>query len=176
MNTRHILVVALMGLGSLTASTAPAVERGSAPALTAKDIDKKPFALDVAWTQGPVVVTFWATWCKPCRKELPELQKLVERYGDRGLQVVAVSGDGPVDQAKVRPYIRSSGFDFVVIPDPDGAWRRRFQVEVFPTSFVIDADGTIVHRQVGYRRGDEKQLEAVLKPLLNSVAPKDPGP
>lgn len=137
-----------------------------APEMSARDLNGRPFTLASAWAEGPVAVTFWATWCKPCRKELPELQKLADRYGKRGFSVVAVSGDGPVDQAKVRPYVRASKFDFTVIPDPDGVWRRRFQVEVFPTTFLIDREGNIVHYQVGYRRGDEKLLERALTPLL----------
>lgn len=148
------------------------IETGAAPPLIARDLDDRRFDLGESVREGPAVVTFWATWCRPCRRELPELQKLVERFGQRGFRVVAVSGDGPVDRAKVRPYVKASGFDFTVISDPDGEIRRRFGVEVFPTTFLIDTAGRIVHRQVGYRRGDERLLAARIRELL----PEEPAP
>lgn len=145
------------------------------PPLVARDLDGHRFDLAASLKQGPALVTFWATWCKPCRKELPELQKLVAAYGERGFHVVGVNGDGPVDQAKVRPYVNALGFDFTVVPDPDGEIRRRFQVEVFPTSFLIDGEGRVVYRQVGYRRGDEAILAERVRTLVGE-APPPPAP
>lgn len=143
----------------------------TAPPLVARDLDGRRFDLAASLKQGPALVTFWATWCKPCRKELPELQKLVATYGDRGFHVVGVNGDGPVDQAKVRPYVKALGFDFTVVPDPDGEIRRRFQVEVFPTSFLVDGEGRVVYRQVGYRRGDEAILAGRVRALVGAAVP-----
>jgi len=145
---------------------------GRVPSFAARDLDEKRIVLEELTAEGPVVLTFWATWCKPCRKELPELQKLLKRHGERGLRVVAVSVDGPVDQAKVRPFVRSQGFDFIVVPDLDGEIRRRLQVEVVPTTFLLEGEGRILHRQVGYRQGDEKALEAA---LLESLEIRDEG-
>jgi thiol-disulfide isomerase/thioredoxin len=142
------------------------VEMGAVPNFAARDLSGKKFELLSALESGPAVVTFWATWCKPCRKELPELQKLVEKYGEQGFRVIGINGDGPVDQAKIRPYVKALGYDFTVIPDPDGEIRRRLQVEVFPTTFLVDTEGQIVHRQVGYRQGDEKIIEAEIQNLL----------
>lgn len=155
----------------VSAAQAQEASVGSVPPLAAKTIDGDALVLADALEEGPVVVTFWATWCRPCRKELPELQKLVAKYGDRGFQVVAVSGDGPVDAAKVAPYVKSQQFTFAVVRDEDGEIRRNFQVEVFPTTFLVGRDGTILHRQVGYRRGDEKILDARLAELLCEPVP-----
>jgi cytochrome c biogenesis protein CcmG/thiol:disulfide interchange protein DsbE len=158
-----------------TSVPAEEVAVGTVPPLSARNIDGEKFVLSEALLEGPVVVTFWATWCKPCRKELPELQKLVDKYGDRGFQVVAISGDGPVDEAKVRPYVKSQKFTFEVIGDQDGEIRRRFQVEVFPTTFLVGDEGAILHRAVGYRRGDEKLLDERLAKLL-AVPPAGESP
>ena len=149
-------------------------ELGYIPGFTARNLQGKKVNLTDVFARGPTVITFWATWCKPCRKELPELQKLVDKYGEKGFQVIGINGDGPVDQAKVRPYVKALGFDFTIILDPDGEIRRRLQVEVFPTSFLVDREGRITHRQVGYRRGDETILEAKVQKLIGS-ADKDPG-
>ena len=142
------------------------IEFGAVPNFATRDLSGKKFELLSALEGGPAVVTFWATWCKPCRKELPELQKLVEKYREQGFRVIAINGDGPVDQAKIRPYVKALGYDFTVIPDPDGEIRRRLHVEVFPTTFLIDTAGKIRHRQVGYRQGDEKIIEAEIQTLL----------
>lgn len=140
------------------------------PDLSARDLDGNKVHLPRD-LEGPAVITFWATWCKPCRKELPELEKLAEKYGDRGFRVFGINGDGTTDRAKVRPYLKALGFEFTVIPDFDGEIRRRFQVEVFPTTFLVDDEGNLVHRQVGYRQGDEVILE---KALLELLPEKDP--
>jgi thiol-disulfide isomerase/thioredoxin len=168
----------ILALVILTAGTEP-VSLGSVPGLRARDLGGASFDLAETLVSGPTVITFWATWCKPCRRELPELQKLLDTYGERGFQVVAVNGDGPVDQAKIRPYVKAHGFTFSVLPDPDGEIRRRFQVEVFPTTLLVDTEGRILHRQVGYRRGDETILAEHLEELLPAApAPasgEDPG-
>ena len=158
-----------VALGSLLVpqpARAVDLEANAVPSLVARDLEGRRFDLAASLKDGPALVTFWTTWCKPCRKELPELQKLVAAYGERGFHVVGVNGDGPVDRAKVRPYVNALGFDFTVIPDPDGEIRRRFQVEVFPTSFLVDGEGRVVYRQVGYRRGDEKILAEQVRALV----------
>jgi peroxiredoxin len=165
---------ALFAAALLLAPLAPAQEAsvGSVPPLAARTLEGKSIVLAEVLEEGPVVITFWATWCRPCRKELPELQKLVDKYGDRGFRVVAVSGDGPVDAAKVAPYVASQKFTFDVVRDEDGEIRRNFQVEVFPTTFLVGTDGAILHRQVGYRRGDEKLLDGRLAAILPEPEPE----
>lgn len=161
-----IPLVVFVALAHVPDISAEDVGVGRVPDISTRNLEGKRFELKKALESGPAVITFWTTWCKPCRKELPELQKLVEKYGGDGFQVIGINGDGPVDQAKVRPYVKALGFDFEVVPDTDGEVRRRFQVEVFPTSFLVDTEGRIRHRQVGYRRGDEKILEKELIKLL----------
>lgn len=166
--------------GLLLALALPAVaaemQQGQAPPFAARDIDGNRFDLAEQMEQGPVAITFWATWCKPCRKELPELAKLQRRYAGAGFAVVAVSGDSPVDAAKIRPYVKSARFPFVVVHDVDGEVRRRFEVEAFPTTFLVDRAGNVVHRQVGYRRGDEAILERALRELLPGTLPPPEHP
>ncbi len=170
MRSRQITLPALLllavALGRVPDTGAEDIAVGRVPDISTRNLEGKKFDLKQTLQSGPAVITFWTTWCKPCRKELPELQKLVEKYGEQGFQVIGINGDGPVDQAKIRPFVRALGFDFEVIPDPDGEVRRRFQVEVFPTSLLVDTEGRILKRQVGYRRGDEKILEEELKKIL----------
>jgi cytochrome c biogenesis protein CcmG/thiol:disulfide interchange protein DsbE len=122
--------------------------------------------------KGPVLIDFWALWCKPCLKELPELDRLHRTYADRGFTVLAVNGDSPADVARVLPFVRSRDYAFPVVTDLDGRLRRRFQVNALPTAILLDSDGRIAWTNQGYRPGDEKTLEAKLRPLLPPDAPE----
>lgn len=127
--------------------------------------------LHEALGRGPVLLNFWALWCKPCLKELPELDRLHRAYADRGFTVIAVNGDSPADVARVLPFVRSRDYAFPVVTDLDGRLRRRFQVNALPTAILLDADGRTVWTNQGYRPGDEKTLEARLRPLLAPAPP-----
>ena len=94
------------------------------------------------------VVNFWATWCAPCREEMPSLERLYRRHrGSARLVVLAVSVDD--DVGVVREYVEAHGFTFPVLLDVGRVVAGRFNVSVFPTSFVVDAEGRVVDRMQG---------------------------
>ena len=94
------------------------------------------------------LINFWATWCAPCREEMPSLEALHRRHRKSGrLVVLAVSVDDDVNA--VRQYIETSGFTFPVLLDQHRVVADRFGVSVFPSSFVVDADGRVVDRMTG---------------------------
>jgi peroxiredoxin len=95
-----------------------------------------------------VVVNFWATWCPPCRKEMPDLETLYERFQSKGLVVLAISDE---DTAKVEPFIRERGVKFPVLLDPGRKVNRTFIVEGIPHSFVYDRDGNLVAQSMDMR-------------------------
>lgn len=96
-----------------------------------------------------VLVNFWATWCGPCRIEMPMLERVYQEYGDKGLEVVAVSVQEPRED--VEPYIEEYGYTFPVLLDPDGAVGNAYRTASIPTSIIIDREGTIIHHFVGIR-------------------------
>ena len=117
------------------------VVEGRAPLLEATDIDGSPVAL-----QGPALVHFWATWCGVC----DAMDGNVASVAETGTVVtVAVRSEGP---AAIRAHLREEGLEgaFPVVADPTGAIARAWGVEAFPTTFAIDAEGTIVAVSVGY--------------------------
>ena len=120
--------------------------------------------------RGPVLLDFWATWCKPCVAALPELESLQRRYRARGLTVVGISIDGPRNFARVRPFIARLGLTFPVALDEDGSLQQAYQVRAAPTSFLIDRGGEIVQTRVGYERGAVESLERAIKALLPAAA------
>jgi len=116
------------------------------------------------WRGKVLVVNFWATWCAPCREEIPLFVKLQEKYGEQGLQFVGIAIDQP---DKVRPYAAELGMNFpVLIGGIDGLDLTRAlgnQASVLPFTVIVGRDGTIVSREVGVAK------EAKLDPLLRSL-------
>jgi peroxiredoxin len=138
----------------------------SVPEIRTKDIDGNELSLHALLGKGPVLLDFWALWCRPCLKELVELEKLREKYEASGYTIIAVNTDTPVEVNKVKPYVRSRKYGFRVITDIDGDLRRKFQVNALPTALLIAPDGTTAWSNQGYRPGDEKKLEKVLTEIL----------
>src|SRR5205085_11886664 len=93
--------------------------------------------------KGPVLLDFWATWCKPCLAAIPELQKLSAELGPRGLTVIGVSTDGPNNFAKVRPFAKKLGIGYPVAIDEDGTLAQKYLVRAMPTTVLIDASGAV---------------------------------
>jgi peroxiredoxin len=146
------------GLLGATAKPLPA------PPLSLPDMTAKPHALTALHGQV-VLVNFWATWCPPCVKELPSMQRLHRRFQARGFTTLAVDVAEP--RAEVSAFLkRIPPLDFPVLLDEDGAARRAWQVHAFPSSFVLDRAGRIRHAFYGAIEWDDpsviRQIEALL--------------
>jgi cytochrome c biogenesis protein CcmG, thiol:disulfide interchange protein DsbE len=141
-----------------------------APAFTAAGIDGDSLALS-SLRGGVVMLNVWATWCPPCREEMPGLQALHERYAEQGLRVLGVSIDSRGAEAAVREFVRDFGLDFTILHDPAERVSRQFRTIGVPETFLIDTAGVIVHRWTG--RFDPlaadvlQRVEAVLPARVN---------
>ena len=128
------------------------------------DLDGRIQSLE-RWKGQVIVVNFWATWCAPCREEIPLLMKLQEKYGPRGLQLVGVAIDQP---EKVRPYAAEMGMNFpILIGGADAIELTRTlgnRAGVLPFTVVLDRQGRVVDRTVGIVK--EARLEPQLLSLL----------
>jgi peroxiredoxin len=114
---------------------------------TLVDLDGKPWKLKSL--QGKVVlVNFWATWCPPCRKEMPDLEALYKRFQDAGLIVLAISDE---DVGTVRPFVAKAGVTYPVLLDPGRKVNKLFHVEGIPKSFVYDRNGKLVAQAIDMR-------------------------
>ena len=102
-----------------------------------------------------VLVNFWATWCPPCRKEMPSLQQLYTRFKDQGLVILAIS-DEPSD--KVQPFVSKININFPVLLDPTKAVHQLFTIEGIPKTFVYDREGKLVAQSIDMRT-DKQFLE-----------------
>ncbi len=160
----RILLVALV-LVSLTASAAHALEIGKpAPALDARLLDGTPFSIAAA-TGKVIIVNFWATYCEPCRAEMPALDGYYRKHRAEGLVLLGISIDDPSDAAKVRTVM--SAFSFPGALAQDARFEKYGRIWHIPLTFVIDRHGNT--RQDGWyvENGiDLPLLEKTVTPLL----------
>lgn len=164
----------LIGVGLLTAGCgngedgeggADAAERAleprPAPAYGAVTLQGDSITL--ADLRGEVVLlNVWATWCTPCRQEIPELQALHEEHADEGLRVVGVTVDSRAAESQVHQFIDDSGMTYDVWKDPDQTAVSTFEAIGVPLTVLIDRDGRMVWRHLGaFQRGDPELVRAV---------------
>ena len=119
---------------------------------------------------GPVLLDFWATWCKPCIKAFPKLNALHKKYGEKGLTVIGINEDGARSQSKVKPFVRSLRIKFPILIDNNNEVLRKLQVQSLPTTILIAPNGMVVARQVGYSPDGIKKLEERIVTLLREYA------
>jgi cytochrome c biogenesis protein CcmG/thiol:disulfide interchange protein DsbE len=139
---------------------------GDAPDFTLPDLDGRKVTMSKLVAEGPVILDFWATWCKPCLKGFPHLQALQDKYGDRGLRVVAISVDSPRSRSRVAPLINSKKYSFEVLLDTEGRVAKRYNAVLLPRTVLVDENGKIVYGAVGYRPSNYEQIEEALVAIL----------
>lgn len=154
------VLAASLTLGAATLNAA------SAPDFNLRNLRGERVNLKTLLTKGPVLLDFWATYCKPCVKAMPKLQKIHEKYGKSGLTVLGVNVDGPRGQNRVKPFLRARKVSFPIALDSDSAVMRRMQVNVLPTTLLITPDGEIALRQVGYNSKNAEVLLAAVEALF----------
>jgi len=150
---------------------APAASRTPLGDFSLRTLEGKKARLSDA--RGKVVlVSFWATWCQPCKQELPFLDALAKKYADKGLVVWAINTDGPKTLADVRRVLSTRGLTLPVLLDDDGAVAGRLNPRVaMPLSIYVDRAGRRAHEHEGYAPGDEAAIEQRLIALLAEAAP-----
>jgi len=156
------IAVATAVLTALALRAASEVKPSPAPAWKLKDVDGKTVSSD-EFRGKVVVLDFWATWCPPCRAEIPGYVELQKKYGADGLVVVGVSLDqgGP---GVVKQFIASQKVDYQIVMGDDRIADAFGGVEMIPTTFIIDRSGIIRFRKVGLMPTAE--FEAALRPIL----------
>ncbi len=168
------MIVILIGFAWVVRDRfAPVVVGSHAPDFVATDLDGTPVRLSDL--EGEVVLlNIWATWCEPCRVEMPSLQRLHEQLGPKGLRIVAVSIDAPLgffDLAgyaggDVAGFAEEYGLTFPIWLDPAGEVKRKYQATAIPETFIIDRSGIIVRKKPGEEEWDsEYNIESLTRQL-----------
>ena len=150
----------------LLVSTISFAQIKNLPNVDVKKIDGSNFNFKNIDNNGnPIVISFWATWCKPCTKELNNIAEVYEDWQDEtNVKLVAVSIDDRRSQSKVAPYVNSSGWEYEIYIDPNSDLKRAMGVSTVPHTFLLDKNKQIIWQQRGYVEGDEYELfDEILK-------------
>lgn len=118
-----------------------------------------------------VLLNIWATWCGPCRVEMPGIEALHRDLGPKGLKVVAVSVDDPGTERKIVDFAREYGLTFELLHDPAGAIQKAYQTTGVPETFVIGRDGVIRKKEIGARNWNSASSRSLVSALLAEPAP-----
>ncbi|MBW3569911.1 MAG: TlpA family protein disulfide reductase [Gemmatimonadetes bacterium] len=171
-----LVLALLLGAGWLVRDRFLPVEVGTrAPSFTATDLQGRPVRLEDLRGQV-VLLNIWATWCGPCRDEMPSMERLHRELGPRGLKIVAVSVDaapgavapGGQTGGDVAEFARQLGLTFTIWHDPSGDIQRTYRTTGVPESFIIDRDGVIQKKVIGATEWDTGSHPELIRRLLES--------
>jgi len=150
--------------GTATAGAIPAPREGFlAPDFSLQTIDREAVTLSDLRGQA-VLVNLWATWCPPCRAEMPTMQKLYAEYKDQGLVVLAVNMTYQDNPATIVPFTQEHGLSFPILLDETGDVASKYELRSLPSSFFIDRDGFIQEVVIG-----GPMSEALLRTRIESI-------
>jgi len=139
------------------------------PAVEIQNLDRSKFnTSDITNDGNPIIISFWATWCSPCKRELNAIAEDFEDWVDEtGVKLVAVSIDDERNVQKVRPYVDGQAWEYDVYLDPNADFKRAMNVNNVPHTFLVDGEGNIVWQHNSYSPGDEIELYEMVEKLAN---------
>jgi thiol-disulfide isomerase/thioredoxin len=162
MKRRNFLFAALLALAMPAQAAAPGA---AAPELRLPDAAGRTVALESL--RGKVVyVDFWASWCGPCKRSFPWMNEMAQKYGAKGLEIVAVNLDRKRDDAD--RFLHATPAAFTVVFDPAGATPAAWQVRGMPSSYLVDAAGRVVMVENGFRDERKAEVEERIRAALGS--------
>ena len=142
----------------------------AAPSFTANTLDAPPVRKTLEDYRGQVVLlNVWATWCGPCRVEMPSMQRLHDEFGPKGLKIVAVTIDDAGSEEGIRDFAREYALSFEILNDPTGGIQRAYQTTGVPETFVIGRDGTIRKKVLGAANWNSDANRALVRSLLEGA-------
>lgn len=135
--------------GDTTGGRIPAPRQGfQAPDFSLPTLSGETITLSDLRGQ-PVLINLWATWCPPCRAEMPDMQKLYEAYQEQGFLILAINATYQDSQASAAAFVQEYGLTFPILLDTSGETARQYQMRALPTSFFVDREGIIQEVVVG---------------------------
>jgi len=161
--------------GAQVSSEAERALRSANIQVLAERIDPREFTLPLltggnvslsSYRGKVVILNFWATWCPPCRTEMPSMETLYQRFSAQGLEILAV--DIGENVSTVQQFIRNSGYSFPVLLDSSNRVSSVYGIEAIPTTYIIDREGKIIGRIVGSIMWDNQRVITAIDALLKS--------
>ena len=136
------------------------------PDLSVRLLDGKQVRLSALLEEGPLLVSFWATWCAPCKKEMRFLEEFHQKYNENSFRVLAISTDSPKSMSKVKSYIRAKKYTFLVGIDPNQEIAKKMNALLMPTTLILNKNRKVSWYHQGFIPGDEKEIEAQIRAVL----------
>lgn len=160
MNMRKYLLLILIMMMAYNANA-------QLPSVTIKNLEGKTIDTSKLNNNGmPFIIDFWATWCKPCQRELKAISDVYADWQkDTGVKLYAVSIDQAQNIAKVKPMVDALGWDFDILLDPNGDFKRALGINLIPHLIICDGEGKIIKSHSGYTDGSEAEIYKTLKEI-----------
>jgi len=162
-----VLAIVIVGRQLLGDEMSPLGLGSRAPDFTASTLASQPVSKSLEDYRGQVVMlNVWATWCGPCRIEMPSMELLHKAYGDKGLRIVAVSIDDPGTEQLVRDFVKQYGLTFEILHDPAKDISRRYKTTGYPETVVLGRDGIIRKKLLGATDWNSPDNRALIERLI----------
>jgi peroxiredoxin len=160
-----LLSVVVFSVSMFSQDNSVGIRKG--PDFTLENLDGNLVELYKEVGEGPILLSFWATWCKPCIEELNEYKQIYSEYKDKGFKMYAISTDDENTVAKVKPLVKSKGYNFPVLLDTNSDAVRLYYAQSIPYSVILDKDGMIIYSHLGYMKGDEVKVKQIIASEVN---------
>ncbi len=159
-----LLIISLIVISLHAQETKPV---SKIPSVSLKTLDGKNFnTANISNDGKPIIISFWALWCKPCQKELDAFNEhYAEWQKETGVKIYAVSIDDSRSTAKVLPLVDGKSWEFEVLLDANSDFKRAMNVNMIPHTFLLNAEGNIVSQHTSYFEGSELELYKEVKKL-----------
>ena len=171
MKRRSLLAAVMIALLAGPVLAAPK----TLPKLTLTDLDGKRHKIEEFTGQGPLLINFWATYCKPCLAEMPKLQAFHEEWEPAGFQVLAISIDPPRTSKQVKPFVHRQGIKFPVYLDSNSEVHRKLGGRAVPYNVLVGIGGDILSTSMGYKDSDAEKWAKLIETDLAAHGRSLPG-
>ena len=159
-----VVVACLATLGIFAQNAAKTL-----PSANVKTMEGQTLNVEELGKTGKItVISFWATWCSPCKKELDAMKPLADEWKKLGIEIIAVTIDDAQQLAKVKPMVAQKKWTYKILSDQNKDMQRLLSFQSIPQTFVVDKKGNIIYSHNGYTPGDEHELDKKLKNFLKS--------
>ena len=163
------LILLLILISSMAFGQESVFKYKKLPSVKLKTVKGLPFSSDKITNNGkPIIISFWATWCKPCVRELTTIADVYDEWVEEtGVKLYAVSVDDSRSMTLVAPMVNGKGWDFTVLLDPNSDFKRAMSVGLIPHTFLLNGKGEVVWQHTSFAEGDELNLIEMVRKLNN---------
>jgi len=163
---KHLLVLFILLFTCLSFSQTENEGTRKSPNFKLESMDRDVVELYTEIGDGPILLSFWATWCKPCLEELGEYKEIYKEFKDKGFKMFAISTDNEKTVSKVKPFVKSKNYNFPVLFDTNSEAARLFYAQAMPFTVIINKAGYIIYSHLGYMKGDEINVHDIIEKNL----------